>query len=402
MQEKLIVVVCGGGNAAHVMSGLSASRENVEVRVLDVFSDEAERWTKTLGDDSIVLTVNHPDGSHDEVRGKPNFITNDASKAVPGANLIVFAVPAFAHESYFEAIKPYVKPNMIIVGMPGQPGFEFQCFSILKDIAPKCCVIVFEGLPWAARITEFGRAITVLSTKDFLNCVVIKGESKIEGDPLKPIQYLLGPHPVATKLHNFLEPTLSTKSIMHPPIMYGAWKDWDGNPLSEKPLFYQGLTEEAAELMSGMSDELLATAKAISLKKPEINLDGVIHLFDWLSKIYANEASDKSNLLQLLRTNSAFNGLLHPMKEVEPGKFMPDFTFRYLTEDVPFGVVVLKGISELAGVDTPITDKVLAWSQKMIGKEYIVGNSLCGKDVATSRAPQRYGYKSLDDFDPLL
>ncbi|XP_050400663.1 opine dehydrogenase [Patella vulgata] len=402
MSETLTAVICGGGNAAHVMTGLASSRENVDIRVLDVFSDEAERWTKTLGADPLVLTVNHPDGTHDEVRGKPNIITNDASLAVPGASVIIFAVPAFAHESYFQAIKPYLKANTTIVGMPGQPGFEFQCFSILKDTAPECCVVAFEGLPWAARISEFGRAVTVLSTKDFLGCVVIKGKSNVGPDPLKPVQYLLGPRPVAQIYHNFLEPTLNTKSIMHPPIMYGTWYEWDGQPLDSKPLFYQGLNAEAAELMSGMSDELIATAREISRKKPEINLDEVGHLFDWFKLIYKDEIKDKSSLLTALQTNSAYNGLLHPMKETPDGKFLPDFTYRYMTEDVPFGLVVLKGISEIAGVATPVTDKVLAWSQKMIGKEYIVGDKLCGKDVATSRAPQRYGYKTLDDFDILL
>ncbi|ESP05382.1 hypothetical protein LOTGIDRAFT_202998 [Lottia gigantea] len=401
MPEKLTAVVCGGGNAAHVMSGLAASRENVDIRVLDTFSDEAERWAKILENDEMVLTVNHPDGTHGEVKSKPHLITNDAKKACDGASIIIFAVPAFAHEGYFEAIAPYVKPNTTIVGCPGQPGFEFQCFHILKDIAPKCCVIAMEGLPWAARISQFGKAVTVLSTKEFLDGVIIPGSSNIK-EPFASFQYLLGPKPVLKNYKNFLEPTLSTKSIMHPPIMYGIWNYWDGKPMDQKPLFYNGLTEEAADLMSGISDELIATAKAIKAKKPDVDISEVTHIFDWFKLIYKDEIADKSSLLTSLRTNSAYNGLVHPMKETEDGKFVPDFKFRYLSEDVPFGLVVLKGISEIAGVDTPMMDKVLAWSQKVLGKEYLVGNKLSGKDVATSRAPQRYGYKTLNDFDVLL
>lgn len=90
------------------------------------------------------------------------------------------------------------------------------------------------------------------------------------------------------------------------------------------------------------------------------------------------------------------------MKKAGQGKWVPDFGYRYLTEDVPFGLVVTKGLAELAGVPTPETDRVLAWCQEKLGKEFIVGSELKGKDLALSRAPQAYGYKSLDDLVALL
>ena len=42
----------------------------------------------------------------------------------------------------------------------------------------------------------------------------------------------------------------------------------------------------------------------------------------------------------------------------QDGKFMPNFKFRYLFEDVPFGMAVIKGIASLAGVATPKLDMV--------------------------------------------
>ena len=46
--------------------------------------------------------------------------------------------------------------------------------------------------------------------------------------------------------------------------MYGQWEGWDGKAFDQPPLFYNGLTEEAADLLSGMSDEVVKTAKVIT------------------------------------------------------------------------------------------------------------------------------------------
>ena len=46
------------------------------------------------------------------------------------------------------------------------------------------------------------------------------------------------------------------------------------------------------------------------------------------------------------------------MNETEDGKFVPNFKFRYLWEDIPFGMAVIKGIATIAGVQTPNIDKV--------------------------------------------
>ena len=62
------------------------------------------------------------------------------------------------------------------------------------------------------------------------------------------------------------------------------------------------------------------------------------------------------------------------------------------------GLVVTRGIAELAGVSTPHMDEVIMWCQKMIGKEYLVNGKLAGADLHSTRAPQHYGYTNLDTF----
>ena len=115
-------------------------------------------------------------------------------------------------------------------------------------------------------------------------------------------------------------------------------------------------------------------------------------------RCYSEDISDKTNLYTSIQASAAYQGLKHPVKTTADGKFIPDFTYRYMTEDIPYGLVVIRGIAEIVGVKTPNIDKVLTWSQKKMGKEYLVNSKLQGKDVSSSRAPQRYGFTTIESI----
>lgn len=398
-ENKLNVLVCGGGNGAHCLAGLSASNPDVETRVLTLFADEAERWSKILQTNDLTVTMVNSDGSSGEIKSKPTLVTKDPKEAASGADVIFLVVPAFAHEQYFREISHFVGDNTLIVGLPGQAGFEFQCLYMLGEKAKSCIVMSAESLPWACRILEFGRLVQILGFKETLRVSKLQGsQSNFKGSPFDTVQKVLGPKPVLREIQNYIAVNLMAKSIIHPPLMYGQWSSFDGTPLKEKPLFYKGVNEKQAKLLSGVSDECIAIGKAIEKQIPGTDMSEVIHIFDWYLAYYADQITDKTNLMTVMQTNKAYDGLLHPMKEVENGQFVPDFNYRYMAEDVPFGLVVMKGIGELAEVATPVMDEIITWAQGKLQQEYMVGSKLSGKDVSKTRAPQRFGFKSLQQL----
>ena len=86
-------------------------------------------------------------------------------------------------------------------------------------------------------------------------------------DPVSTLQYLLGPLPkLIVSCHLLGVQLMSTNAYLHPSILYGQWEGWDGKPLDEPPLFYNGLTESAANLLSSVSDEIVNIGKALELK----------------------------------------------------------------------------------------------------------------------------------------
>ena len=330
----------------------------------------------------------------------PPQVTKDPAKAAPGVDIIIFTVPAFAHQGYLDALKPFVKPGMVIVGLPGQAGFEFAVRGSWGDLAKQCTLMSFESLPWAARIKEFGRCAEVLGTKGTLMGAVQMGNPAPSMDPTKMLQSVLGPLPVLTTTGHLLGITLmGTNGYLHPSIMFGQWHAWDGNGLADAPLFYNGLDEFSANTLSAASDEVVAIAKAVMQKRTNVDLNNVSHIYQWYLRCYADDITDKTSLYTCIHTNKAYAGLTHPVEKGADGKFYPNFKFRYLFEDIPYGLAVMRGIATVVGVPTPTMDKIITWAQGRMGKEYLVNGQLAGKDIKETRSPQKYG---LTDIDSML
>jgi hypothetical protein len=400
MMDPIRVLICGTGNGAHALAALASKNPDFEVRVLTLSADRAQRWTEIMQRERLTVMVRN--GKDTSVAWKANafMVTDQPEQAARGCDLIIFAVPAFRHWKYLSSLEPYLEDGCVIVGLPGQNGFEFDVRMALGPRLKNCIVMNFDSLPWICRITEFGRATRISATKEKL-VGALQGDltrARLK-DPLAAMRSLLGETPKLIVSGHMLGITLrSLNAYSHPPIMYGRWKDWKGKALERPPLFYQDIDEETAELLGKISEEVVTTSKWIMAQYPRVDLSQVIPMYDWDIGCYGNDIKDKTNLMTALRTNPGYAGITHPMIETENGEYVPDFNHRFLAEDVPFGLVVIRGIAEIAGTPTPCMDRVLAWCQDKLGKEYLVRSSLTGKDVSNTRCPQRYGFTTMADI----
>nr|Q8T882.1 RecName: Full=Tauropine dehydrogenase; Short=TaDH; AltName: Full=NAD: tauropine oxidoreductase [Arabella iricolor]BAB86769.1 tauropine dehydrogenase [Arabella iricolor] len=395
----VVLTICGGGNAAHTLAGIASNQPNMEVRVLTLYADEAERWIKSMETNDFT-TIKYATGKDPvHLKTKPKLVTKNPEQGATGADIIVITVPAFAHAQYLTALKPHVKPGTVVVGFPGQPGFDFEIMKIWGDLAKQCTVMNFVSLPWACRIKEFGKSVEVLATKDMMFGSVRNGTVAPKMDPTAMIQGCLGPLPrLECSGHLLGMSIMAVNGMLHPSIMYNRWHDWDGKPVDAPPLFYHGLSQAGADLLSDVSNETIAIAKKVMEQRQGVDLSNVIHMHPYYIGAYPDDISDKSSLYTCINTNAGFKGLTHPCTKTADGKFVPDFTGRYFGEDIPFGLAVTRGIAEIAGCPTPNIDKIIEWAQKLMGKEYLVGGKFTGKDISATRAPQRYGFNTLDSI----
>jgi hypothetical protein len=381
------------------MAGLAASHPNVETRVLTLFADEADRWNAAMKENGFTVTFHEDGKATHRLMDQPNLVTKDPA-AAQGVDMIIFVVPAFGHAQYLQAIEPYIEPGMTLVATPGQAGFEFDVRGNLGEKAKGLSLMSFESLPWACRIKTYGTEVHVLGTKKELQGAVFIGNVKPRVQPHQTLQLLIGERPKLTVTGHILGMTLMG-DICHGPILYARWKEWDGKEtFEEAPIFYQGLDEFGADKMAACSEECLAVAKCIMDKYPDVDLKNCIHIFDWIKKCYPDEVQDKSSLHKAFQTNKAYIGLTHPMTPdaEDPTRFVPDFNHRYFREDIPINLVTLVGIGEVLGVPCPAMVEIITWAQKHMQKEYLVDGKVCGKDVDGTRAPQRYGFTTMEQL----
>jgi len=103
-------------------------------------------------------------------------------------------------------------------------------------------------------------------------------------DPASTLQYLLGPLPKLNVSGHLLGVQLmSVNAYLHTSILYGQWEGWQGKPVDEPPLFYNGLTESTADLLSSISDEIVSIARVIELKT-EADLSHVRYFYEFIYK----------------------------------------------------------------------------------------------------------------------
>ena len=134
--------------------------KDTEVRVLCLRQDEAERCNAAMKE--LKVTFHWKGQESTSIKSQPALVTSNLEDAIRDVNIVVFMLPASAHQVFLNALKPHIKPGTIIVGLPGGAGFEFQVLHVLGDVGQQCTIMNFESPPWVCHYTEFGVDCEVL------------------------------------------------------------------------------------------------------------------------------------------------------------------------------------------------------------------------------------------------
>ena len=204
---------------------------------------------------------------------------------MPGSELVLLALPAFAHGPVLKAAADFLEPGAAVGALPARGGFDYQAFSVLDmpRLSPR--IFGLQTLPWACRIVAYGQEVEILGTKATVDLAAFPAGAAV--DLAQLLTNLLGLN--VTPVSSFLTLTLAnTGQLIHPGIMYGICQGQEEAIFSPAsvPLFYQGVNQEIAGILQDMSDDVQRLAGVLAARVAYVDPYEVIPLFDWVRRSY--------------------------------------------------------------------------------------------------------------------
>lgn len=337
--EKDVVAVLGGGNGGHaVAANLSLAGFKVNFFELPRF---AESFEKVLRTREIRIEGVSIDGT-----AKLNLATIDIQQAIKDAEIIFVITPALGHKVMAEVCAPFVQDGQIVVLMPGSGGsLEFANIFRQKKVKREITFAESCTLPYGARLKGPGH-VSVLINTVILPIGVFP--SKKTNDVIPKLKQF---YPVITPTKDVLEAAINNPNpIVHPvATLFSATRIEHSK--GEFYLYSEGMTPAVARAFESLNEERLSLCKALGYK-----------LYHWDNlefKNYNLGETEEECRYRILNTSmdATFgkDGIYAGIKMKGP-EHLKD---RYVTEDVPYGMVLISTLGDLIGVATPTHDAVI-------------------------------------------
>ena len=326
MENKKIAIL-GGGNGAHAMAA------DLTLKGYEVTMCEAPEFQEGISRTLERQAINLIDAWGEMHTVKVKLVTTDFQEALKGAGYIMMAVPAFATKTFFSRIIPFLEDGQTIIKWSANFS-ALQFAALLKEQGIKKDITLAEAhtLPWGCRMVEQGTAqIMVWAVKLILATLPARHTERVikEVQPMYPV--VKGENVLATTLNN-LNP------IVHPvgTVMNAGWIDAMGKDFY---LYRDGSTLSVSRGIKTVFEEVSQVADAIG-----------VTMLDYPEEDFWNKSTIMSTYF---RATFDKEGMVNKISGPESVKS------RYITEDLPYGLVPIKKLAQQLNVSTPFIDAVI-------------------------------------------
>lgn len=333
---KNVITVIGAGNGGTAIAAHLASA-GAQTRLCDLFPQYVEGIEAAGG---IDLTDN---GKTEFV--SPALVTDDVPAAVRGAKLIMVVTPAFTHKMIAEKICDALEDGQIVVLNPGRTAGALEFYNTLQARGCRKDVIVAETqtLIYSTRKTG-DHAVHIYGTKQAVDI------SAFPGNRIGEVLEILNPYyPQFKAATSVLKTSLTNIGAMfHPaPILLNIGRiEADARGFR---YYWDGISPSVAELIERIDAERVAVAAAYGVE--------VLTAKQWLVHSYPTHGD---TLYEMIQNNKAYGEIKAPTT----------IRARYMTEDVPNGLVPIAALGEAAGVSVPNINAVITLACSIYGRDF--------------------------------
>ncbi len=328
------VAVMGGGNGSHTIAAdLALKGLTVNMFEMEQFAAHMRKVFETR---EIEMS-----GIAGSGIAKLNLVTTNIRAAIEDVEVVFLPLPGFTVSVYGQLIAPYLKEDQIVVIMPGTlSALEFR--EALRANGNHRDPIIAEtgGLPFATRLVGPGKVKT-------FHIRSVCGLASIPGMNGKIVyKKLKGLYPFDLK-NSLVETGLGHLTpLLHPAgclLNAGRIERSHG----EFFMYEEGMTPSVVRVIESLDRERLKIGKALGIRLPT----GVDMMVE-------SGYGPRGTLWESLNGSAGLT----------PVKGPDSLENRYVTEDIPFGLVAWASLGDAVGVETPIMDSLVEIGSAVMAK----------------------------------
>lgn len=325
--------IIGAGNGGHAFAAYLGEKGQ-SVYMYDI-------------DESVIQKINEQGGiqADGEIEGffPVEKATGSLQELVQYSDIIMVVTPSNAHRIIATNMAPYLREDQTVILNPGSTGGALEFRTIFQDenCTAQVTILETQSLLFACRLNRPGYVSIYGIKKELPFSAIPSNRSESAYGMLHSI------FPEWTVGKNVLEISLGNiNAVLHPaPSLFSLT-----HIATTKPFLHykEGVTSTVEAVLEKLDRERVEIGSAYGLTIPTTK--------ESLKKFYDVKGETLSEMVQ---SNKAYDTITGASS----------LTNRYFLEDVPMGLIPMRELGKIAGVQTPVMDAIIHLVESLVGSE---------------------------------
>lgn len=276
-------------------------------------------------------------------------VAKSCAQAVANAEIVVVAVPGYAHRNVLAAVAPHLRNNHVVIFSSHMSLAALYLMNLVRQRGLATPIAALGTTVITARQPSFN-AVRIGSIRARLDMTVLPESAATRGmDVCRSLfgdRFVFRPNILAVSLSN-VNPDVHLAIILCNIARVENGEDWTQ---------FSNVTPAVARLLEALDAERLAIADHLGLTVRTIH--------DHFHLSYNLPYGPLAEMVKPLG---------HPSRDV---KGPSSLAARYVTEDVPYGLVPTVRLAALAGIPAPLHESGVRLMSALLGQDFEAGNDI--------------------------
>jgi len=333
MNKDLKWTILGGGNGGQTTAGHLGSM-GFDVTIYDIF----EETIKAIAEQGGIYLEDALTGF-----GKVSCATTNIEEALREADIILVTVPATAHQMVAKSCAPYLKDGQIIILNPAATFGSLAFEKTLKDEGCTANVTLAETntLLYGCRIIEPGRTqVFGLKNRILLAALPATETTRVVTTLQVAFPQFIAADSILITSFDNTNPILHTATTLFNTGTIESNREWH--------FYVDGFTPSIGRFVESMDEERLAIGRALGL-----DLLSCRQQFEVEYNVFENTLADS------VRRNPVYRDI----------KGQKTLDTRYLSEDIPMGLVPFVALGKLLELPTERMEAIIDLAQLVLDRD---------------------------------